>query len=125
MIDAATGVVMVYNGELYNFRELRAELSAAGHAFHSSGDAEVMLRAFLHWGIAALDRLAGMFAVAFWDPRSKTLHLARDAMGMKPLYYTVRDDGVFFASEVKAFAALPGFAPRLHPHALQQYLEFG
>jgi asparagine synthase (glutamine-hydrolysing) len=125
MIDAATGVVLAYNGELYNFRSLRAELTALGHAFVSGGDTEVVLRSFLQWGTAALDRMAGMFALAIWDPRSATLHLARDAMGIKPLYHVAREDGFYFASELKALRLVPGFAAECDPIALQQYLEFG
>lgn len=125
MVDAASGVVLAYNGELYNFQALRTELQALGHAFHSSGDTEVLLRAWLQWGVDCLPRLAGMFALALWDPRSATLHLARDAMGMKPLYIAPLQGGVAFASEVKAFGALPGFTPRLDPFGLQQFLEFG
>jgi asparagine synthase (glutamine-hydrolysing) len=125
MIDRASGVVLAYNGELYNFRSLRQELTALGHHFGSSGDTEVVLRSYLQWGTACFDRLAGMFALAIWDPRSATLHLARDAMGIKPLYYLARDDGVFFASELKALCLVPGFVAEPDPLALQQYLEFG
>lgn len=125
MVDAATGVVLAYNGELYNFHALRAELQALGHSFKSSGDTEVLLRCYLQWGMDCLPRLAGMFALALWDPRSATLHLARDATGMKPLYMHASPHGVAFASEVKAFLQLPGFAARIDPAGLQQYLEFG
>lgn len=125
MVDAASGVVLAYNGEIYNFRELRAELVARGYAFRSAGDTEVLLRAYLEWGINCLARLAGMFAFAIWDPRTRDLHLARDAMGMKPLYYTARPGGIVFASEVKAFLALPGFFATPDTVGLQQYLEFG
>jgi asparagine synthase (glutamine-hydrolysing) len=125
MAHAPTGVVLAYNGELYNFRELREELRALGHDFASSGDTEVVLRSYLQWGTACFDRMAGMFALALWDPRSATLHVARDAMGIKPMYYLARDDGFYFASELKALRAVPGFVPEADPLALQQYLEFG
>ena len=125
MVDTSTGVVLAYNGELYNFHALRAELQALGHSFKSSGDTEVLLRCYLQWGMDCLPRLAGMFALALWDPRSATLHLARDATGMKPLYMHASPHGVAFASEVKAFLQLPGFAARIDPAGLQQYLEFG
>jgi len=125
MVDAASGVVLAYNGELYNFQALRRELQVLGHSFHSSGDTEVLLRCYLQWGMDCLPRLAGMFALALWDPRSATLHLARDAMGMKPLYIAPMAQGVAFASEVKAFLQLPGFVGRVDPHGLQQFLEFG
>lgn len=125
MIDSASGVVLIYNGELYNFRVLRSELQLLGHRFESQGDTEVVLRSYLQWGMACLARFAGMFALALWDPRSSRLHLARDAMGMKPLYFATVAGGMVFASEVKAFKALPGF--RLQPSELgiRQYLEFG
>ena len=125
MIDAATGVVLAYNGEIYNFRTLRNELTGLGHSFHSSGDTEVLLRSYLQWGMDCLPRLAGMFALAMWDPRSATLHLVRDAMGMKPLYVASVGQGVAFASEIKAFLQLPGFVAKVDPHGLQQFLEFG
>jgi asparagine synthase (glutamine-hydrolysing) len=125
MVDQASGMVLAYNGELYNFRDLRRELQALGHAFHSEGDTEVVLRSFIEWGPACFARFAGMFALVLWDSRSATLHLARDAMGMKPLYYLAQPGGVAFASEVKAFAALPGYRPKVDPAALPQYLEFG
>jgi asparagine synthase (glutamine-hydrolysing) len=125
MLDHGCGVVLIYNGELYNFRELREELRVRGHQFRSSGDTEVVLRSYLQWGAACFDRFAGMFALAVWDPRSRTLHLARDATGMKPLYYVADSQGVAFASELKAFRALPGFRAQIDPHAMQQYLEFG
>lgn len=125
MIDAASGVAMAYNGELYNFQALRRELQSLGHSFLSSGDSEVVLRSYLQWGMDCLARFAGMFALALWDPRSATLHLARDAMGMKPLYVYPTANGVAFASEVKAFLQLPGFTARPDAAGLQQYLEFG
>jgi asparagine synthase (glutamine-hydrolysing) len=125
MVDAQRGVVLAYNGELYNFRELRRELKERGHVFQSGGDTEVVLRSYIEWGTGCFARFAGMFALALWDARTATLHLARDAMGMKPLYYLPRQEGVAFASEVKAFRALPGFRAEVDPSALTQYLEFG
>jgi asparagine synthase (glutamine-hydrolysing) len=125
MCDAASGVTLIYNGEVYNFCTLRAQLQALGHRFVSQGDTEVVLRSFIQWGTDCFSRFAGMFALALWDPRSAVLHLARDAMGMKPLYFTEVSGGAVFASEVKAFKWLPGV--RLEPSAqgLRQYLEFG
>jgi asparagine synthase (glutamine-hydrolysing) len=125
MGDDASGVVLAYNGEIYNFQSLRKELQARGHVFHSAGDTEVLLRSYLEWGIECLSRLAGMFALALWDPRSATLHLARDAMGMKPLYLAAMSNGVVFASEIKVFLQLPGFVGRADPHGMLQFLEFG
>lgn len=125
MVDAASGVVLAYNGEIYNFRELRASLISAGHAFSSAGDTEVLLRAYLEWGIDCVECLCGMFAFAIWDPRSRVAHLARDAMGMKPLYLCQGRGWVAFASEIKAFLALEGFDARLDLKAIWQFLEFG
>jgi asparagine synthase (glutamine-hydrolysing) len=122
-----SGRVLVFNGEIYNFQALRVELERAGHAFHSRTDSEVVLRGFDAWGPAVLRRLRGMFALALWSPADETILLARDPMGMKPLYYVPLPGGrgLAFASEVKAFLALPGFAPRVNPDALEQYLEMG
>lgn len=125
MSDAESGVVLAYNGEIYNFQSLRALLETSGHRFRSSGDTEVLLRAYLEWGIGCLDRLCGMFALAIWDPRSGIVHLARDGSGMKPLYLCQGDRWLAFASEVKAFPALDGFDARLDRSAVIQFLEFG
>ncbi len=125
MLDEARKLALVYNGELYNFRELRHTLQVLGHVFHSSGDTEVVLRSYIEWGVAAFERFNGMFALALWDAHSQTLHLARDPMGMKPLYFLPRGSGLFFASEVKVFLELPDFRAQLNDHSLHQYLEFG
>lgn len=125
MVDAQRGIALTYNGELYNFKELRRELQVLGHVFRSAGDTEVVLRSYLEWGPSCLTRFSGMFALAIWDPAKGTLHLARDAMGMKPLYYLPRPDGIVFASELKAFRELPDFAAEADLQAMQQYLEFG
>ncbi|MFN0111797.1 MAG: asparagine synthase (glutamine-hydrolyzing) [Blastocatellia bacterium] len=127
MLSEDGQVAMVYNGELYNFRELRKELEALGHCFRSRSDSEVVLCSFLQWGAACLERFCGMFALAFWSAADGKLLLARDPMGMKPLYYTTLPgvQGFVFASEIKAFLALPDFTARLDRTALQQFLEFG
>lgn len=116
---------IVYNGEVYNFRELRAELEGLGCAFRSSCDTEVVLQAYARWGPGALTRLRGMFALAVWDARERTLFLARDRLGIKPLYYVRGPRGFAFASEVRALLAT-GFAERrLSRRALQSYFSFG
>ena len=107
-------VALAYNGELYNFRELRRELEVVGERFATSGDTEVVLRAYLHWGVAAFARFAGMFALALWDARSGTLHLARDAMGIKPLYWLPFRGGIAFASEARALCGLGDLLAALH-----------
>ncbi len=126
MLSDDGNTVLVYNGELYNFRELRDQLERRGHRFVSRSDSEVVLRSFQEWGSSCLSRFCGMFALALWSRRSGTLLLARDPLGMKPLYYTtLPGDGVTFASELKAFLSLPGFHPTMEPTALRQFLEFG
>ena len=126
MIADDNSVVLVFNGELYNYLALKQELEALGRQFRSRSDTEVVLNALAQWGPAALGRFNGMFALAAWYPREGKLLLARDPMGMKPLYYTpLAGGGVVFASEVKAFLALRGFKPEINPRSLQQYLEFG
>ena len=127
MISDDGQFVLTYNGELYNFLELRQELEGLGHRFHSRSDSEVVLHSFIEWGPACLDRFNGMFAFAIWSARDRTLFLARDPLGMKPLYYASLpgDQGFVFASEIKAFLALPDFSVRINRDALQQFLEFG
>ncbi len=119
--------ILSYNGELYNFQQLRRELEALGHTFYSRTDTEVILRSFIQWGEASVERFCGMFAFAIWDATDGRLFLARDPLGMKPLYYTALpgDQGFVFASEIKAFLALPDFEVRMGRDALQQFLEFG
>ncbi len=127
MVHPESGCVLVYNGEIYNFAELRAELQAAGGApFRSTGDTEVLLRAYLHWGPALVKKLRGMFAFGIYDPRRQQLFLARDHFGIKPLYFTERAGGYFaFASEVRALLELPWIRRKLDPMGLVSYLSFG
>ncbi|HEY9371958.1 asparagine synthase (glutamine-hydrolyzing) [Streptomyces sp.] len=99
--------VLVYTGEVYNFRELKDELEGLGHAFRTSSDTEVVLHAYLEWGEEFAERLNGMYALAIWDPRSEELLLVRDRMGVKPLFYYPTADGVLFGSEAKAILAHP------------------
>jgi asparagine synthase (glutamine-hydrolysing) len=118
------GEVLVYNGEVYNYRELRRELEALGHAFTSTSDTEVVVHAWSEWGQACLPRLNGHFALAIWEPASRTLTLARDRFGTKPLY--LHDGGGFiaFASEIKGLLALPAVPRRLCLPALNEYFTF-
>lgn len=116
--------VITYNGEIYNFRELKAHLSARGRLFHSHGDSEVLLAAFAEWGLDALLKLNGMFAFAIWDREEKKLTLARDRFGVKPLYYTQVDGALLFASEIKAFRGFPTFSTRMNVAGLAEYLTF-
>jgi asparagine synthase (glutamine-hydrolysing) len=111
-------LTLIYNGELYNYRELRIELQAVGAAFVTSSDTEVVLEAWRHWGAAALSRFRGMFAFALADIETGELVLARDPLGIKPLFYLERGDGVVFASELKAILAALGSELRIEPGAL-------
>jgi asparagine synthase (glutamine-hydrolysing) len=118
-------VVVTYNGEIYNFRELRRDLEAAGHGFRSSGDTEVIVHAYEEWGEGCVPRLDGMFAFALWDARRGVLLLARDRTGKKPLYYTTFGDRLTFASEIKSLLCAPWVDPRPDPSLLPEYLTFG
>lgn len=118
------GLVLTYNGEVYNYRELRHELEAGGARFHSASDTEVVLEAWRRWGPLALRRMRGMFAFAIFDERSGKLVLARDPFGIKPLHYRLRKDGVVFASELKAIAAALGTELRADLGALAASLLF-
>ncbi|SFP42880.1 asparagine synthase (glutamine-hydrolysing) [Amycolatopsis arida] len=111
-------VVLVYSGEVYNFRELRAHLTQLGHRFSTRSDTEVVLRAYLEWGAGCVERLNGMFAFAVWDSVREKLLLARDRLGIKPLYYAPGPSGVLFASEPKGVLANPHFTPSLSLEAL-------
>ena len=116
--------VIIYNGELYNFMELRGELEAAGARFQSRSDTEVILNAYAHWGPAAVDRFNGMFAFAIWDTRDQALFIARDRYGVKPLYYAWHGRTFIFGSEVKALLRHPAIPVALDKEALVEYLTF-
>jgi asparagine synthase (glutamine-hydrolysing) len=116
--------VLSYNGEIYNFQQLRAQLEALGCQFHSRTDTEVLLNALAHWGVGALPKLNGMFAFALWDAREKVLTLARDRYGIKPLYYTFAGNTLLFGSEIKAILAHGAYRTSLDKEALLEYLTF-
>ena len=117
-------VVLVYNGEIYNFRELRRELEEEGYDFRSSGDTEVVLNAYHAWGTDCITRFNGMFALAVWDGRSKSLFMARDRYGIKPLYYWHSGSTLLFASEIKALLQHEAVKRRVNRHALLEYFTF-
>ncbi|MBD2569388.1 asparagine synthase (glutamine-hydrolyzing) [Anabaena lutea] len=116
---------IVFNGEIYNYLELQAELKALGHTFHSHSDTEVLLTAYAHWGNQALNRLVGMFAFAILDTQKRSIFIARDFFGIKPLYYTHWHNGFAFASEIKALLEFPGLNHRINPQRLYDYLCLG
>ena len=119
-------VVVVYNGEIYNFQDLSRELQARGHRFASHCDTEVVVHGWEEWGEACVERFNGMFAFALWDSNRQTLFLARDRAGEKPLYYTELPDGmVLFSSELKALLLHPGVTRRIDPAAVEDYFAYG
>jgi len=118
-------LVITYNGEVYNFRDIRKELEAYGYSFMSNSDTEVILKAFHRWSFDAVHKLRGMFAFAIWDKKEKRLILCRDRMGVKPLYYYYKDGLFIFASELKAFHKHPKFTKDLEEKALFLFLKYG
>src|SRR5438093_9704528 len=134
IIDLATGhqpihnedktVWIVFNGEIYNFRELRRELEAAGHRFYTSTDTETIVHAYEQWGTAAIGRLRGMFGLAIWDTRLRRLLAARDRIGIKPLHYADVGGRLYFGSEIKSLLCAPDLPRDLDVDALDHYLSF-
>jgi asparagine synthase (glutamine-hydrolysing) len=136
IIDLSTGqqplfnedgsVVVVFNGEIYNFQELVPELEAHGHVFRTHSDTEVIVHAWETWGEACVARFRGMFAFALWDRNAETLFVVRDRFGVKPLYYAFLDDGHFvFGSELKSLMAHPGLPRDIDPLAVEEYFGYG
>ncbi len=136
IIDIATGqqplfnedgsVVIVFNGEIYNFQELIPELQAAGHRFHTKSDTEVIVHAWEQWGEDCVKRLRGMFAFVLWDRNRQQLFMARDRLGVKPLYYALLDDGtLLFGSELKSLLAHGGMKRDIDPLAVEEYFALG
>jgi asparagine synthase (glutamine-hydrolysing) len=124
MSDSDGSLSITFNGEIYNFLELRAELESRGHRFRSRTDTEVLLASYREFGIECLDRLRGMFAFAIWDAPQRSLFIARDRLGKKPLHYLLDRDGIAFASEPKAFLADPSFSARPNAEAISHYLTY-
>ena len=136
IIDLSTGqqplynednsVCVVFNGEIYNYQELLPELQALGHVFHTRSDTEVIVHAWEAWGESCVDRFRGMFAFALWDRNRETLFLARDRLGVKPLFYALLDDGNFlFGSELKSLLAHGGLKRDIDPCAVEEYFALG
>src|SRR5689334_750621 len=132
IIDLTTGdqpvrnedgtVSVIFNGEIYNFADLRRELEQAGHRFRTHTDTEVIVHAYEEWGDGAVDRFRGMFAFALWDERRRRLLLVRDRVGIKPLYYSVTPGGLTFGSEIKAILEDPDVSRAWSAEALDAYL---
>lgn len=126
LVSTAPPCVLVVNGELYNHKELRRELASQGRMCRGGSDSHVMVEALVAWGLErALERFEGMFAFAFWDARSRTLHLVRDRLGEKPLYYGSWQGVFLFASELKALRVHPAWQADLNPSALAEYFRYG
>jgi asparagine synthase (glutamine-hydrolysing) len=121
MVDPPTGVTLIFNGEIFNYLELREALPA--YPFRTHGDTEVILASYLAKGMSCVNDFIGQFAFAIWDPRDKTLHLARDRVGVRPIYYALTDEGLAFASEAKAIFAARWVPPALDPRALKDTLS--
>jgi len=134
IIDLSTGhqpihnedrsVWIVFNGEIYNFPQLRRELEAHGHRFYTATDTEAIVHAYEQWGAAAIARLRGMFGLAIWDQRSRTLLVARDRIGIKPIYYAEQSGRLYFGSEMKSLLEAPGLPRAIDLDALDHYLSF-
>ena len=136
IIDVATGqqplfnedgsVVVVFNGEIYNYQDLIPELQALGHVFHTKSDTECIVHAWESWGEACVERFRGMFAFALWDRNKQTFFMARDRLGVKPMYYAVLDDGtLLFGSELKSLLAHGGLKREIDPYAVEEYFALG
>jgi asparagine synthase (glutamine-hydrolysing) len=125
MHHAGSGLSITFNGEVYNFREVRAQLVQLGHAFESDSDTEVILAAWAQWGPACLPRLNGMFAFALWDARARRLFLVRDRLGVKPLYYRIDRERMVFGSTLQALLAFGDLAFTLSRSATERYLDLG
>ena len=124
MHSADRRFVITFNGEIYNYRDIRGELQAAGHSMRSNSDTEVLLEACALWGVeAAIERAIGMFAFALWDRKTRSLILARDRLGIKPLYYAATPERVLFASQLKAFRPTPHWKPTIDADAVVGYLR--
>lgn len=124
MWDATGTVCIVFNGEIFNFEEWRSRLQAEGHTFKSNSDTEVILNLYLRYGAGVLSRLNGMFAFALWDSRDESLLVARDGVGVKPLYYTEGERGFLFASELKALLQSPHVSRELDAQAIEHYVTY-
>jgi len=124
MSDAEETVWVIFNGEIYNYRELRAELQSKGHEFRTNSDTEVIIHGYKEWGAEVLDHLNGMFGLAIWDVKKQRLVVARDAMGIKLIYYRITSGQLTFGSEIRPILAAQDSKPEVDPVALNLFLRF-
>ena len=124
MADAEKSIWIVFNGEIYNYKELRAELEALGHVFQTSSDTEVIIYGYKQWGLDVFNHLNGMFGVAIWDVKKRRLVVARDAMGIKLIYYKLADGKLSFGSEIRPVIAADETRPQVNPTAVNLFLRF-
>jgi asparagine synthase (glutamine-hydrolysing) len=125
MTNESGDVWLTFNGEIYNYRELRKDLIGLGHQFKSNTDSEVIVHAYEQWGARCVDRLNGIFAFGIWDERKHSLFVARDRLGVKPLYYWFSEDRLVFASQPRAIIAHPAFSKQVNASAFRDYLALG
>jgi asparagine synthase (glutamine-hydrolysing) len=125
-LEPARGLALVFNGEIYNYRALRDELIALGHVFRTKSDTEVVLQSWLAWGPDCVKHLRGMFAFGIWDRNRQTMFLARDHVGVKPMFYSLLPSGLFvFGSELKSIMTFPELSRKLNPRAVEDYFAYG
>ena len=125
MLDVTNTLIIVFNGEIYNYLELKDFLFSKGHVFTNNTDTEVILAAYKEWGLASLSKLNGMFSFCLYDRNLEKIFLVRDRVGEKPLYYTNSDKGLAFSSEIKAILSDPNFSRNVNLDALNYYLTYG
>ena len=123
MTDQTGRIWVTYNGEIYNFQDVRRELQGLGYRFRSASDTEVLIHGYAAWGADVVDRLRGMFALAIWDRAQRSLLLVRDRIGKKPLFWARTGDALVFGSEIKAILAWPGVERAPDPAAIDDYLS--
>src|SRR5580658_3225270 len=124
MSDAEESVWLVFNGEIYNYKELRAELEKFGHNFRTSSDTEVIIHGYKQWGTDVFNHLNGMFGIAIWDVKCKRLVVARDPMGIKLIYYRIENGQLTFGSEIRPVLAAKNSTPEVSPAAISLFLRF-
>src|SRR5919197_449491 len=124
MSDAEETVWIIFNGEIYNYKELRSELQGKGHQFRTNSDTEVIIHGYKEWGTDVFNHLNGMFGLAIWDVPNQRLVIARDAMGIKLIYYRLSDGRITFGSEIRAILAAEDSKPEVDPSAVNLFLRF-